>query len=189
MPLNVTDFQQQLQGQGARSSLFEVQLSFPTTVAGRGNAELKSKFMIRAAQLPGSTVGVLPVFYQGREIKLAGDRVFDTWATTIINDEDFAIRTAIEDWMQQINAHEGNFRTLDNYKSPEATVTQLNKRGQAIRSYTFVNIWPTDLAPVDLDWGNQNAIEEFICTWSYDYWSVGSNGAPAGLTVNASINL
>lgn len=189
MPLNVSDFQQQLQGQGARSSLFEVQLAFPGGVAGAGNAELKSKFMVRAAALPGSTVSIMPVFYQGREVKLAGDRVFDTWTTTVINDEDFAIRTSIEDWMQQINAHEGNFRTLQAYKTPEATITQLNKSGQAIRTYTFVNVWPTDLSPIDVDWGNQNTIEEFTCTWSYDYWTVGANGGQAGLTVSASVTL
>lgn len=189
MPLNVSEFQQQLQGQGARASLFEVQLAFPGTVAGRGNAELKSRFMVRATSLPGSSVSIMPVFYQGREVKLAGDRTFDTWGTTVINDEDFAIRTSIEDWMQQINAHEGNIRSLTQYKTPEMTVSQLNKQGQAIRTYTFVNVWPTDLAPIDLDWGNQNVIEEFTCTWSYDYWTVGANGAQAGLTVNASINL
>ena len=189
MPLNVAEFQQQLQGQGARSSLFEVQLAFPGGVAGAGNAELKSRFMVRATQMPGSTVNIMDVFYQGRQVKLAGDRIFDNWTTTIINDEDFAIRTSIEDWMQQINAHEGNTRSLIQYKTPEMTVTQLNKQGQAIRSYTFVNVWPTDLAPIDLDWGNQNAIEEFACTWSYDYWQVGANGAQAGLTASSSIFL
>lgn len=182
MPLNISQFTNELVNQGARPSLFEVQLSFPGVVANSGNAFNKSKFMVRAASLPGSTVPVMPVFYQGREVKFAGDRTFDNWGTTIINDEDFVIRTAIEDWMQQINAHEGNFRSaaIGNYKAAEAFVTQLDKQGNGIRTYRFVNIWPTDLAAIDLDWGNQNQIEEFTCTWAYDYWQVGGNGAQTG---------
>lgn len=187
--LNIQNFTQELQQQGARPSLFEVQLDFPGAVAGASDAFAKSRFMVRASSLPGSTVGQLGgVFYQGREIKMAGDRTFDNWSTTIINDEDFKIRRSIEDWMQQINAHEGNFRSLANYKNTNATVRQLSKTGNIIREYTFVNIWPTDLAAIELDWGNQNAIEEFTCTWAYDYWVVGANGGSAG-TASITISL
>ena len=64
--------------------------------------------MCKAAQLPASNIAEIPVPFRGRVLKVAGDRTFDPWTITVINDTDFKIRTAFEKWMNGINKHDDN---------------------------------------------------------------------------------
>src|SRR6184192_3332049 len=100
MSFDITTFRTNLIGDGARPNLFEVALQFPQFVSLGSIAAPKTTFMCKSAQLPGSTIGVAPVFYFGREVKLAGNRQYADWTIQIINDEDFIIRNAFEQWAQ-----------------------------------------------------------------------------------------
>ena len=175
MAFNVTEFRSNMVGDGARPNLFSVSLVFPNVVAGGSVAGQKTTFMAKTAQLPGSTVGTVPLYYFGRELKFAGNRTFTDWTLQIINDEDFAIRNALENWMNLINSHAGNVRSgaaaNPSGYSVDAVVTQYSKTGQPLKTYTFVGLFPLDLAPIDLDWGSNDAIEEFSCTFAYQYWT------------------
>ena len=135
---------------------------------------------MKATSIPASTVGSYEVFYHGKAVKVAGDRTFDTWDTTIINDEDFAIRDAIEEWMQLISDHKLNTRDKQistsilegenaEYKQ-DMVVKQFGKDGKVVRKYQFFGAFPTALSAINLDWGTQD-IEEFTCTWTYDRWN------------------
>lgn len=130
--------------------------------------------MAKTAQLPGSTIGTVPVYYFGREMKFAGNRTFADWSLTIINDEDFSIRNAVENWMNSINSNAGNIRSgaaLNNTSyTVDAEVTQYGKTGGALKKYKFVGLFPIDLAPIDLDWGSNDAIEEYSVTFAYQHW-------------------
>jgi len=174
MAFNVTEFRSNLIGDGARPNLFSVSLVFPNAVAGASVAGQKTSFMAKTAQLPGSTVGTVPMYYFGRELKFAGNRTFTDWTLQIINDEDFAIRNALENWMNLINSHQGNVRgpsagTPLGY-TVDAVVTQYSKTGQPIKDYTFVGLFPLDLAPIDLDWSSNDTIEEYGVTFAYQWW-------------------
>jgi hypothetical protein len=109
MAFNVNQFRSQMTGDGARPNLFEVTLPFPAFSAP-GTAQQKTTFMARSAQLPGSTLGIVPVNYFGRELKFVGNRTFADWTINVINDEDFVIRNAFERWMNAINSHSLNVR-------------------------------------------------------------------------------
>jgi hypothetical protein len=175
MAFNVAEFRSNLIGDGARPNLFNVTLAFPALVSSGTAAAKKATFMVKSAQLPGSTVGTVPLYYFGRETKFAGNRTFADWTVTIINDEDFLIRTALESWMSTINSHAGNVRngsadTPSGYTS-DAMVSQYNKTGTSIQDYTFVGMFPVDLAPIDLDWGSNDTIEEYSVTFAYQYWT------------------
>ena len=174
MAFNVSDFRANMIGDGARPNLFKVSLTFPTIVPDGLLAGQKATFMAKGAQLPGSTVGTVPVFYFGRELKFAGNRTFTDWTLQIINDEDFAIRNALEEWMNSINAHAANVRNAGavapSTYSVDAYVTQYGKDGTAIKSYTFVGLFPVDVAPIDLDWGSNDSIEEYAATFAFQYW-------------------
>ena len=129
--------------------------------------------MVKAAQIPAATVGTVTVPYFGRQIKIAGNRTFDAWTPTIINDEDFKVRNALETWNNQINTYEANLRTAGNpaaYKST-ANVTQFGKDGSILKVYEFVGLWCSDVQPIDLSWETEG-IEEFTATFQYDYWKV-----------------
>lgn len=174
MAFNVAEFRSQMLGDGARPNLFSVSLTFPQIVSGGVDASRKVTFMAKAAQLPGSTINQVPVFYFGRETKLSGNRTFADWTITIINDEDFTIRNTIEKWMNELNSHAGNVRS-SNAKNPssyttDAEVIQYGKTGNELKKYKFVGLFPIDLAPIDLDWGSNDSIEEFATTFAYQYW-------------------
>lgn len=180
MAFNVNEIRSQLTLGGARNSLFQVTIQNPAN----GAADIKVPFLVRAAQIPASTLGLIEVPYFGRKIRLAGDRTFADWTVTVINDEDFAIRNALEQWSNQIQSHQGNLRQFGSaspsaYKA-QAQVTQFSKTGQPIRTYTFNGIFPTEIAPIEMDWNATDTIEEFTVTFQYDWWEV-----TAGTTGNA----
>ena len=179
MAFNVNQFRSQLQGDGARPNLFEVTLPFPA-FSLPGNAQTKTTFMCKTAQLPGSTLGVVPVQYFGRELKFVGNRTFADWTVTIINDEDFVVRNAFERWMNGINSHNLNVRnpvasTPLGY-SVDGEVTQFGKAGNTIKKYRFVGMFPSDITPIDVDWGSNDTIEEFSVTLTYQFWEAVADG-------------
>lgn len=167
MAFNINEMRSQLVYGGARQNLFQVRINNPANASG----DLKTPFMVQAAQIPESQLGVIPVFYFGRQMKLAGDRTFGDWTVTVINDEDFLIRNAMEEWSNRINRLERNVRDINRYKS-NATVIQYAKDGTKIREYKFNGIFPSVISPIELDWASTDQIESFQVTFSYDYWTV-----------------
>jgi hypothetical protein len=174
MAFNVAEFRSQLVGDGARPNLFSVSMAFPSAAPNSAAAQ-KTTFMAKTAQLPGSTIGMIPVNYFGRELKFAGNRTFADCTLTIINDEDFLIRNGIESWLSAINSHAGNVRSgaagSPSGYSVDASVLQYDKAGNVIKSYDFVGMFPVDLAPIELDWGSNDTIEEYTVTFAYQYWT------------------
>ena len=171
--LGVDDFKSKLRGGGARPNLFKATINFPAYA--QGDVEITS-FLCSAAQLPGSTMGVIPVFFRGRQIKLAGDRTFDTWAPTIINDTDFAVRNSMERWMNGINNHRQNtgLTNVNDY-SADLIVEQLDKDGSTLKTYNFRGCFPTAVSPIDLAYTSQDEIETFTVEFQVQYWeSVGT---------------
>lgn len=173
MAFNLNEFAGKLTRGGARASLFEVRLESPF------GADIKdiAPFMIKVAEIPASTIASVEVPYFGRKIKIAGDRTFADWTVTVINDEDFKIRSAMEEWMNAINAHAANLNTAGaspvNYKA-QAQVLQYGKDGSIIRAYNFNGMFPTELSNIALDWSADATPEEFTVTFAYDYWNSAS---------------
>ena len=135
--------------------------------------------LIKASQLPGSTLGNIDVPFMGRQIKVAGDRTFTEWTVTVLNDEDFNIRSAFETWMNAINSHEGNVGEVvapeDYYAT--ANVVQLDRNGVALQEYVIRDIYPSELAPVDLAFDTNDILQEFQVTLQLNWWdTVGNAG-------------
>lgn len=180
MAHTLTDFKSALIGGGARSNLFEVTIDgIPSAIGGT----LPTQFPIlcKAAALPASNVGSIDIPFRGRIFKVAGDRTYDNWTITIINDQDFSIRNYMESWMQKI-AQYGDASGLVNPADymATATVKQL-KRGassntatgtglQIAAQYKFVDIFPTNIAAIDLSYDNSDQIEEFTVDFQVQYW-------------------
>jgi hypothetical protein len=129
---------------------------------------------VKQHNLPGSTIGVVPVQYFGRELKFVGNRTFADWTLTVINDEDFVIRNAFERWMNGINSHSLNVRNpvalAPGGYTVDGEVTQFGKTGDQLKRYKFLGLFPTDLTPIDVDWGSNDTIEEFSITLAYQWW-------------------
>ncbi len=123
------DFKSRLRGGGARPNLFECVINFPDLLTGIDEQVPQDmRFMIKAANLPASNVNVIDVPFRGRNLKVAGDRTFDVWTITILNDTDFRIRTSFERWMNLINKHDDNsgLTTPSDYQR-DAFVYQLGR--------------------------------------------------------------
>lgn len=180
MAFNVNEFAGALKAGGARNSLFQVNITNPVN----GVADIQVPFLCKGAQIPASTLGTVEVPYFGRTIKIAGNRTYAEWSPTIINDEDFAIRNAMEQWMNSINSFQGNLRQLGGsapslYKAG-AQVTQFSQTGEVLRVYDFVGLYPSEVGTIDLAWDTEG-IEEYTITFQYDYWQVsGGNTGNAG---------
>ena len=156
-----------IQAGGYRPALFEAQ------VTRAGNS---MNFLCQATQVPAMTMGVIEVPYFGRKIKVAGDRTYAEWTTTIMIEEDFGLRAELENWQEQINSAAGNTRAevFEAYKS-EAEILMYGKGGGgAIRTYKLQGCWPTDVGTIELDWNTTDTIGTYTVTWAFDVMEPGS---------------
>jgi len=184
----ISQFKGALIGGGARPNLFEVELT--TLPAGiEWNAD-SFRYMCKAAALPASNVAAIDVPFRGRIFKVAGDRTFDTWTVTIINDEGFILRTAMEEWMNQISKLENNLgATNPQSYMTNAKVYQLGRGSKSssednngeknvvLREYEFVDIFPTNISAIDLSYESSDTIEEFTVEFQVQSFSLAGNGS------------
>lgn len=176
MAFNVNDIKSRLRFEGARPTLFQVEFTNPVN----GLSDGLVPFMAQASEIPPSIVEPIQVPYFGRTIKVAGDRTYPDWNVMIMNDEDFPIRNALEEWSNMINGFENNLRQETSYKT-DARVTQYAKDGSIRRVYRFIGIFPISVGAIQLSWEAQNQIETFDTTFAYDYWVIdGGNTGNAG---------
>ena len=180
---NITEFRSRLSGGGARANLFEVEIAFPEELVIDLNLVTdKVPFLVKAAEIPASNLGNIPVPYRGRVLPVAGDRTFDPWTVTIINDTDFLIRDAMEKWSNSINDLQTAQGTIDPaVYQRNAFVKQLSRQGTSpgdpelnLRSYKFEGIYPNTVSSIPLDFGATDQIEEFQVTFNYLFYEVAS---------------
>ena len=199
MPFNLDEFRNTLVNGGARPTLFEMQLTWPATVTSGRLAESLSRFMVSVAEIPASSVGSIDIPYFGRKIMVAGDREFDALQVTVMNDENFAIRRAMEEWMDRMAGHRD---AVMQYRGGNAsggyttncTLTQYGRQGDILRSYNFIGAFPTNVAAIPVDWNSTNQIETFGVTLAYQWWEVAGqiptrDNPIATVAVNASVNV
>ena len=189
----IDDFKANVAGDFARPNLFQVDLNFPQGVINNAALIELGKFTVRAANLPSSQIGVIEVPFRGRTLKIAGDRTFEPWTVTIQNDSGFVLRTAFELWASSIQAYNENFTSAGGLGDADdatgyfadMTVHQLArdvKNGEApkiLKSYKFYNVFPSAIAAIDLDFGSNDAIEEFTVELQTQYWTPVQAGADA----------
>ena len=179
----ITDFKSKLVGGGARPNLFEVELAFPEEISIDNDVKDKARFLVKAAALPASNITPIDVNFRGRILKIAGDRTFDTWTITVINDTDFSIRSAFEKWMNSINrlSDATGANNPADYQE-DAYVHQLDRDGSTLRSYKFKSIFPTNISTIDLSYETTDTVEEFTVEMQVLYWEAfkGSSASANG---------
>ena len=176
MAFTISEFRgKALNNAGARANLFDVTMT-GASAAGLNASEFT--FACKAAQIPAMAVGTIDVPYFGRVIKVPGNKTFENWTVTIINDEKFPLRNGFEKWVAGLGTHQGNLATIgtdmtSNTLYGEATVQHYAKGGDKISQaeYKFVNIFPVSIGEIALDWSSNDAIEEFTVEFAYDYWT------------------
>ena len=166
--LGVDDFKSKLTGGGARSNMFKVTCNFPGYA--QGDVELTS-FLCKGANLPASILNPVEVNFRGRKLQMAGDRTFEPWTVTIINDVDFSVRNAFERWSNGINQHaDGRGLANPTEYMADMIVEQLNKNGDSVKRYDIRGTFPTNISEIELSYDNENQIEEFTVELQVQYW-------------------
>ena len=188
---SISDFKSALIGGGARPNLFEVEL---TTLPGGITWDATNfRYMCKAASLPASTIANIDVPFRGRIFKVAGDRTIDVWSVTVITDEDFKLRNAFEEWMEQIAKLDNNLgATLPESYMTNATVFQLGRgsvpssknsdgnNNSVLKEYEFIDIFPTTISAIDLSYDYSAAIEEFTVDFNVQSYRLTGAGGPNG---------
>ena len=197
----IDKFKSQMKGGGARSNLFEV--SFGTeagnfTFPWGDSVATDDNMMIKAAGLPASTITEVPVPFRGRTLKVAGERTFDVWTITVINDTDFKWRNIFERWMNYIVKVSDGSGTIDpSAYQTDVTVSQLsrgqytglNNRGtqggqiDVLRTYTIHGCFPTSVSQIDLSYNNENEVEEFTVDLQVQWWEAADSNNSASSQV------
>ena len=184
----------------ARPNLFQVEIQFPDEVAGdgqpgvggrQGSSEDRrqkqagsnnetvaggnklSTFLVKAANLPASTIGVIEVPYRGRTLKIAGDRTFEPWTVTVLNDQEFRLRNKFEEWATKIQNLQQNLqdaKEIGDYQS-DAVVRQYSRQGDQKKAYSFQGIWPSSVSAIDLAWDTNDTPEEYTVEFQVQFWS------------------
>ena len=187
----ISQFKSQLIGGGARPNLFEVELT--TLPAGIAWPADNFRYMCKAAQLPASVIANIDIPFRGRIFKVAGDRTIEPWSITIINDEDFRIRKAMEEWVDRIAKLENNLGATDpsaymvNAKvfqlgrgATPSSSTNAGNRNAVLREYEFIDIFPTSVSSIDLSYDSSDTIEEFVVDFQVQSFAFVDAGGPNG---------
>jgi hypothetical protein len=187
----ISGFKSSLRGGGARPNLFEVDIPrLPANISWDADT---FKFLCDATSMPGSNIDPINIPFRGRILKVAGDRTIDNWSITVINDEDFKLRTAFEQWSNLMNKLENaTGATSPNAYMVDAFVHQLGRGSDRfsttannaanntpltpLRTYKFYDIWPSAVTPIELSYGTNNEIERFNVDFQVTWWSAGENG-------------
>ena len=200
---SISDFKSKVATDFARPNLFVCELNFPSTFTDQSTLKELGTFTVKAANLPATQLGTVEVPYRGRVLKIAGDRTFEPWTITIMNDKNFKLRDAFEKWTESIQAYAQNDTTegtnIQNYYA-DMFVSQLDRNTsdvstaasngkvksasagaqgiphQVLREYRFVDVFPTNISAIDLDFGSNDAIEEFTVEMQVQYWQVSNRG-------------
>tara|TARA_Y100000768_G_scaffold386230_1_gene374118 strand:+ start:810 stop:1445 length:636 start_codon:yes stop_codon:yes gene_type:complete len=184
---SIDSFKSRLVQGGARPNLFEVEMDFPSGV-GIFDEEIENtrhRMMIKGAQLPASNIAEVVVPFRGRQLKVAGDRRFDPWTITVINDGDFKLREAFERWSNfivKVSDGSGTINPSDYFadwivNQLGRASTDLNLRGEnnpatlpVLRRYQMHGCWPSQVSAVELSYDTADVIEEFQVTLQVQWW-------------------
>ena len=180
---SIDKFTSKLSQGGALASLFKAEMNRAKGQASGAVSE-SFGFLCKASNFPTSSIDVTEINYMGRPIRIPGNRAAQDWTTTVYNDEDFKIRSGLENWMEQISSHAFNKRQSGmigiNSYTGELTIEQLAKAGgEAGKEYKFMDCWPYTLAEITVDW-DTNEIQTYDVTWAFSYWTSSQSGISPG---------
>jgi len=159
---SIDQFKAQLIGGGPRANRFKV------FIPRAGN---KIEFLCKAANIPAGTLGEVIVPFRGHNLKLAGERTFEDWQITVINDVEFSVRSGLEAWQEEIQALDsGEGSTSTDYLISRAFVEQLNKDDSVLARYEFFNMFPKNIGAIELSYDTVDALEEFTVDFTFSHW-------------------
>lgn len=166
---SITEFKNQMRAGGARSNQFTVTLLFPAFVAA-GQATQACSFLCKATSVPAMKIDDIEVPYRGRPVHFAGERSYEPWNVTVINDGTFFTRKAFERWSAGI-ANLADTTGLTNPADYQVTlaVDQLDRNNNILKTYTFYDAYPTEIGTMELSYENPN-IQQYDVQFRFNWF-------------------
>ena len=172
MAIGIDNFKSKLTGGGARANMFNVIVNYPAWVGGDSE---QTSFMCKAAQFPASVIENIEVPFRGRKLPVPGDRTFEPWSITVMNDVEFTVRNSFEAWSNGINNHNENTGFVDpNEYTSDLIVQQLRRDGTVSKTVNIRGAWPSNISAIEVASESENTIEEFTVEFQYAYWESGT---------------
>jgi hypothetical protein len=170
--MDISKFKGLLGAGGARPNQFRVLLSFPSYVVVPNK---EYSLLVTGAAVPASNVNPTLIQYRGREVKLAGERIFDPWTITIVNDTEFSLRRPFEEWMNGMNNLVDNTGVLTprDYQI-DLEVEHLDRNDEVLQTYKLHSAFPINMSEIALQYGQNDVIEEFTVTFQYQHYTTRS---------------
>lgn len=184
---SINDFIQNFKG-GTRLNRFTVE---GNVGPGTSTTNRLTPFHVRSASIPEATIGPVSVNYRGRTVTYSGDRVYQPWQITVLDDhaggqsDPQNLFKMFHDWHDQINSHTGNITTfetgidLSSLWSDVWTVKQYRLNCDSAlygRAFKLFNVWPIGIGPLVLDMSQDNVLASFAVTLVYSHYTY--EGAP-----------
>ncbi len=189
MSTNIANFKANMVGGGARPNHFRVNLTFPAFVQLGALAGQQGQFLCKSTSIPTGNISDIPLMFRGRTVHFAGERTFEPWSVTIINDTTFTLKKAIESWQEGIQfAGATGGRTAPESYQTDLTVDQLDRNGARIKTYKFIDAYPITMGEISLSYDEATAIEEFPVTFEYNYWVSETSQNAGQFGVNVSVD-
>jgi hypothetical protein len=127
--------------------------------------------MCKAAQLPSSVIAQIDVPFRGRQLKIAGDRTFENWNVTVIQESTMEVRNSFERWLNGINEHVNGTGLVNpvDYQA-DMLVEQLDRNDNVIKAVNIRGAFPVNLGAIELSYETTDALAEYTIEWAYQYW-------------------
>lgn len=193
MSQKISDFKAGFNG-GSRANRFLVDITWPSITDIATPTTLQ--YHAVAAKLPQAELGSISVPYRGRVAFYAGDREYDPWKVTILDDTGSnASWHAFHAWAEALSSHATNTAADQYYAASSAagssttvylkdvTITQLLDpvaSGGAGPGYadgktiTLKHAWPSEVGQITFDMGDGGSLISFDVTFTYDYYTIDS---------------
>ena len=167
---NIENFRAQFQG--VRANRYKV---VPTGGPSGTLDPITAEIYIKALSIPGSQIGMIPVSFQGRQIKFSGERQFGEWAFTVYDSADKNVRNKFEDWISLMDSpleHIVKYNQTGDWDVYYNDAVGQGHPGGSLNSpkgFRLHNCWPVDISPIDLSYDMVDSFAEFTITLAYDY--------------------
>ena len=162
----------------ARPNQFQIHINFPQNLDGAVDANRAALYLTCQGSIPQSTIEDIQIMFRGKQYHEAGERTYSPWQCQIYNGTDFKVRKALEQWSHSILAAESTAGEdiPTRYKS-SVVIQHLDRNGHILRIYLLHGAYPQEVGEISLGYDQGNTVEQFSCTFVYDYFTVhdGSN--------------
>ena len=156
----------------ARPNQFRVLITFPGGIENAKGVVETALYLTCQGSIPQSTIEDIQIMFRGKQYHEAGERTYSPWQCQIYNSSDFMVRKALEQWSHSILSAESTAgEDIPTRYKRSVVIQHLDRNGHVLRVYLLHGAYPQEVGEISLGYDQGNTIEQFSCTFVYDYFT------------------